>query len=112
MSKKYFSSGRIKRTSEIQKTFQKGVRVENGFFKLFSLKEGSSGGGFAVIVGRKYGKAVERNRIKRVYREILRGELKGSVKSVKLLLLPRGLSKKTSYHQLKNRVGEALQTLK
>jgi ribonuclease P protein component len=104
--------GRIKSTVQIQRIFKKGERVENLFFKLFLLKERTLKGGFSVIVGRRYGSAVERNRIKRVYREILRKELRESGEFVHLLLLPKGLSKRTSYDRLKSRVGEVLQAFK
>ncbi len=99
-----------KKPINIKRTFQKGELFENKLFKIFLDKGEEVEGGFAVIVGRKFGTAVDRNRIKRVYREILREQFKRQEKKVNLLLLPKGLSKEKKFYQLKTKVYETFMT--
>jgi ribonuclease P protein component len=96
-----------KRSIHIKRTFKKGRVLENRFFKVFFEKGEETEGGFAVVVGKKFGNAVERNRIKRIYREILRKH-KSFFEKKNLIILPRGPSKKVSFGQLKEKVKESL----
>ena len=92
----------------IKKTFEEGINIDDKLFKLFLDKGKKVEGEFAVIVGKKFGKAFERNKIKRIYREIIRERMKKSHKKINLLLLPKSLSKEVSFQKIKSRVQEIL----
>lgn len=81
---KYF---RLKKQSDFQKLFQKGKR---GFSpSLTVVYKESSVMTMGISVGKKHGKSVQRNRIKRLLREAFRaveGEMKGKYS---IVLLPK-----------------------
>lgn len=92
----------------IKKTFKKGLFIDDKLFKMFFDQGKEAKGEFAVIVGKKYGKAYERNRIKRVYREIIREKMKQSNKKFNVILLPKITSKKVTFQKIKFNVLENL----
>ena len=83
MAKRCF---RLKKTKEIEKVFRSGKRAFSQTITLvyFPAKETR----FAVCVGKKYGKSVERNKIKRLLREAFApfGE---KLTPVSVLLIPK-----------------------
>ncbi len=61
---------RIKRETEIYSLLQSGVRWKCSLFKLVFRENSEKFDKFAVLVSKRHGSAVQRNRIKRVFREI------------------------------------------
>lgn len=94
--------------ANIKKTFKKGVYIDEKLFKMFFDQGKEVKGEFAIIVGKKFGKAFERNKIKRVYREIIREGMKHSDKKFNVLLLPKNISKKVPFQKIKIKVLENL----
>ena len=90
--------------TNIKKAFKKGVFIDDKLFKMFFEQGKGVKGEFAVIVGRKFGKAFERNKIKRIYREIIREKMKQSDKKFNVLLLPKSSSKKVPFQKIKFKV--------
>ena len=90
MAKRCF---RLKKNKEIEKVFKCGKRAfsETVTLVYFPAKETR----YAVCVGKKYGKSVERNRIKRLLREAfaLYGD---KIKPCRALLIPK-VSKDNGY---------------
>jgi ribonuclease P protein component len=63
---------RVKKNTEIEKIIRKKESVGDGFFVIYKAENLRTGHfRFAVSVSKKYGIAVERNRIKRQVREIV-----------------------------------------
>lgn len=61
---------RLKRSDDIRSVFRLGTRINNRFFILnYHLNEGPDSR-FAVIIGKSFGKAVDRNRAKRKSRHL------------------------------------------
>ncbi len=70
---------RIKLQADIKNTFNRGKQYSDKYLKIFVLQNGKTYTRFAVVINKKFGKAVFRNRAKRHVRELFRlnkGKLK------------------------------------
>ena len=76
---------RLKKRKELQRVLKEGKRAYGSTLTVVYLPAEQVG--MAVCVGKKYGKSVQRNRIKRLLREAFRAQALSSPVSV--LLLPR-----------------------
>src|SRR3954449_6913269 len=65
-------SERIRRRAEYQEIYKRGVRVHGRYLTLFLLRGQSEMGRLGIAATRKLGGAVERNRAKRLIREVFR----------------------------------------
>jgi ribonuclease P protein component len=63
---------RIRRRPEFERVYNEGVRISGRFMTVFLLATERPGPRFGVAATRKMGNAVERNRAKRLAREIFR----------------------------------------
>ena len=88
----------------VKKTFKKGRFIDDKLFKVFIDQGNEVKGEFAIIVGKKFGKAFERNKIKRIYREIVRERMSQSDKKINVLLLPKNLSKRVAFQNIRGSV--------
>jgi ribonuclease P protein component len=66
------ASQRIRRRPEFERIYNQGVRIHGRFMTVFVLPNGSDVPRFGVAATRKLGSAVERNRAKRLSREVFR----------------------------------------
>lgn len=78
---------RLKKQSEMQNLFKNGKRAFSGSLTLLYLPAEENC--FAVSVGKKHGKSVRRNRIKRLAREAYRLNLKSFRGAYKIVFLPK-----------------------
>ncbi|MDL2229732.1 ribonuclease P protein component [Treponema sp. OttesenSCG-928-L16] len=72
MSFRFRRTERLKGRDEIRKVFSSGKNVSCSGMKLFYMENGLSLNRIAFTFGRKYGTAVERNRSRRLSREVYR----------------------------------------
>ena len=63
---------RIRRRPEFERIYREGARIHGRFMTLFVLRNGGTAPRFGVAATRKLGAAVERNRVKRLSRELFR----------------------------------------
>src|SRR3954452_15537160 len=63
---------RIRRRAEYQEIYKRGVRVHGRYLTLFLMPGQSEVGRLGIAATRKLGGAVERNRAKRLIREVFR----------------------------------------
>jgi ribonuclease P protein component len=63
---------RIRRRPEFERVFKEGARVHGRFMTVFVLPNGSTAARLGVAATRKVGSATERNRAKRLVREVFR----------------------------------------
>jgi ribonuclease P protein component len=63
---------RIRRRPEFERIYNEGARIQGRFMTLFVLRNGGIAQRIGVAATRKLGRAVERNRAKRLAREIFR----------------------------------------
>jgi ribonuclease P protein component len=66
------ASQRIRRRPEFERVYNQGARIHGRFMTLFVLSNGGNCPRFGVAATRKLGSAVERNRAKRLSREVFR----------------------------------------
>ena len=99
----------IKKSSEIRTILQTGKHVSNPLFKIAYRPSVNKRSRWAVLIGKRYGKAVERNRIKRQLREILRGIVPRLQSDLDLLVIPKRVETGTSFSVLKEKVHHCFQ---
>lgn len=63
----------IKKNSDFQQVFEKGHSINGRYLVVYFLHNQFEDQRFGFCVGRKLGPAVERNRVKRRLREVIRG---------------------------------------
>jgi ribonuclease P protein component len=63
---------RVRRRPEFERAYDTGIRIQARFMLLFVVPNGSTTPRFGVAATRKLGSAVERNRAKRLAREVYR----------------------------------------
>ncbi len=78
---------KIKKQADFQKLFSKGKRAFTPSFTLIytPFKENRLG----ISVGKRHGKAVKRNRIKRLIRESFRSSIENLEKSYSFIVIPK-----------------------
>jgi ribonuclease P protein component len=63
---------RIRRRPEFKQVYERGVRIHSRYSTVFLLPNGSDVGRLGIAATRKLGGAVQRNRAKRLIREVFR----------------------------------------
>ena len=90
-----------KNKSKLQAVFDKGTKfVSNNFVAFFLLSESEEIPSSTIIVTKKIGNAIKRNRSKRRLREIIRLHIQPETKAIKLIFLARGDTSKSEYSSL------------
>ena len=80
---------RIRRRTEFQQVFDRGFRVQSRHFTVLFLPNRLGKSRLGIVASRKIGGAVERNRAKRLIREMFRLNVQGSPAPVDLVVIPR-----------------------
>ncbi|MBI1820201.1 MAG: ribonuclease P protein component [Nitrospirae bacterium] len=95
---------KIKSNREIQFLFEKGKRLRGPNFDFLFFKNNLSHGRAGVVVGKKCGGAVDRNTIKRIFREILYNQQIDFNFPFDFIVVPKSESKKKLFILLKQEV--------
>ncbi len=80
----------LRRGSEFQRVWDTGRAWSHPLVILRASANGTSENRFGFVVGKKVGKAVERNRAKRLLREAVRHRIDRIVKGWDIILIARG----------------------
>ncbi len=72
MTERLRRTERVRRRPEFERAYNSGTRIHGRFMMLFVMPNGGTAPRFGVAATRKMGSAVERNRAKRLAREIFR----------------------------------------
>ncbi len=98
---------RIRKSSEFQDVFEKGNKLNGDHYTLV-YKENSLGfPRLGLVVGKNYGNVIERNRIKRIVREVFR-QNKPLFNSLDLLVIARRKSETLNYKQAEGEITRIL----
>jgi ribonuclease P protein component len=70
---------RVRRRSEFQQVFERGTRFHGRYLTLLLLPNGRSSSRLGIVASKKVGGAVQRNKAKRLIREMFRQHVQGGL---------------------------------
>ncbi|MGA1790782.1 MAG: ribonuclease P protein component [bacterium] len=88
---------RIRKKAEFEKIFRSARRVNKKNLRIYYTHNDRKFSRFAVVTGRKLGKAVLRNRLKRIIREIYRRNKRLFGNEIDWIFIPKGKWEIISY---------------
>lgn len=104
---------RLRESEDFQKVFQKGKSVANRQFVVYLLPKEEEGQlRIGVSVSKKIGKAVVRNRVKRLIREAIRHMLPQITWTGDLIIIARAPLAEMEYHELQSSLTHCLKKAK
>src|SRR5215469_17088299 len=92
---------RLRNAAEFKKVYEGGAKRVSRSFVLFAMRNGLNHSRFGLTTPRKFGKAHERNRVKRRVREILRTSIADIPKGFDFVLNPRRPANDLDLEQLR-----------
>ncbi len=103
---------RIKRERDIRSILRTGKRISRGHITISYLMGDREGVGFAFLVGKRVGKAVVRNRVKRRLREIARKRSHILPSGVDLCIIATQSAGAGSFQELEKEIVEIFEKLR
>ena len=102
---------RIRRKSDFAALYRDGGRLRGRYFTLVFLRNGLGNSRLAVVASRKVGSAVVRNRIKRRFRELFRGNKGLPGEPLDLIVIARQESGEAAWSVLRDAYVSSLTTI-
>ncbi|MBI1745014.1 MAG: ribonuclease P protein component [Acidobacteria bacterium] len=100
------------RSPDFDRVYKHGQRVATKYFVLYGIQTDQDVPRLGLTVSRKIGNAVQRNRIKRIFREIFRKHAPWFVKGpIDLVINAKRSINEVSYQTLESALGQALPQL-
>ena len=103
---------RLRSNRDFKRVYKRGKRFWNHNFTLIVNKNSGLGTRIGFSVTTKYGNAVERNRIKRQLREILRKKYDHLDKNLDMVIIPKKNTKDMNYEQLRSSLNHVIRRSK
>lgn len=91
---------RLKKNTEFKKVYNKGRSVANRFAVMYILHNGTPHRKAGFSVSKKMGGAVQRNRIKRLFREVYRLDQERLIKGINVVFIARQAAKEAKFQDL------------
>lgn len=95
---------RLRKNSDFQLVFKKGRNTWNRQFSLVFKKNNLNKSRIGFTITKKYGTAVERNKLKRRLREIIRNNKYLLLDGYDMVLIPKKTTKDMTYDELESSV--------
>ncbi|MBA2486228.1 MAG: ribonuclease P protein component [Nitrospira sp.] len=92
----------LKRSRDIQHIKKAGRRVSTGSFNLQVCQDMSQEAAFGIVIGRRFGTAVRRNRAKRLFRELGRSVRPSLAPGYSFLVFPKRECLTLPFSELQN----------
>lgn len=102
----------IKKSNEIQKILNNRRVYGNYNFTIFVLPKKNEYGRFAVLVGKKLGKAVIRNYLKRKFRHLVRLKKDSNLSNYDFVILPKQSAIKADFEKIDKQFQKIINELK
>jgi ribonuclease P protein component len=94
---------RLKRREDFRRVFRAGISVANRQFVVYTFSRSEKGPSrLGVSVSRKVGKAVVRNRVKRLVKEVVRHWMNDIRPSLDIVVIARNPAAELNYDQVKS----------
>lgn len=100
MNQKILKKERIRKKEEIKSILNKKRIKEGANFRMYFSSNNLGFSRMAILTGKKYGKAPQRNRIKRLFREIFRKNKYLFKEGLDILIIPKGLTPEIKYQEI------------
>lgn len=98
----------LRKSKDFDRVKREGTRLQTPLFNLIFTISSSAGVRVGIVVGRRMGKAVTRNRAKRIFRELVRKTNHVLVKGHDLIVFPKRAALSTNHRALTEAWMEAL----
>ena len=102
MNKKFI----ISTNKEILFIIKNGTKISNNYYNIYNIESKNQFSRYCISVSKKYGNAVERNRIKRQIRNILTTNAIKSIYNYVIIIKP--ILKGLRYEEIKNKLLELI----
>lgn len=103
---------RLRKNRDYNLVYKKGKKFYNRYFILIIKKKGKQNTRVGFSITKKYGNAVERNRMKRQLREIIRKQAHSLKKGIDMVVIPKKNTKELSFSQLNESLRAVLEKSK
>ncbi|GAB6137142.1 ribonuclease P protein component [Halanaerobaculum tunisiense] len=102
----------LKKTYQFKRVYNHGSSVADRILVVYSLQTNTTKRRIGYSVSKKVGKAVTRNRVKRLFREVYRHNNSQLITGVDIILIARNPIVDASYHQIEDSFNKLCQKAK
>jgi ribonuclease P protein component len=99
------------RGKDLARVFKKGTEIQGRFFKLIYYR-GERGLRLTVVVKKKIGKAVVRNKLKRRVKEVFRKSFLNGRRSFDIIVLLNEKSSEATFNELRDDILKCIERMK
>jgi ribonuclease P protein component len=93
---------RIKNNLEFEDILNNGKKIKNSFFIIYYKEKKLNNSRFGITLSKKFGNAVERNKYKRIIREIVRKNYFSFKNDCDYIIIIRKEAKNSKYQEMKD----------